>query len=256
MKKIIIKDLNFGYYDTEIFRNFSLEIDEGEILTILGPNGSGKTTLLKLIQKIILPKSGDIIISGKNINNLTNKALSKSTSFVPQVHNQTFPYRVIDFVLMGRNPYISDYSIPKEEDIEIANKVLEEMGLYYLKDRPYTDISGGELRLVLIARGIVQNTEILLLDEPTAFLDFKNQLIVLETIKELKEKKKLTVIMTLHNPNEAYKYSDKILLIKKGEVISYGKPIDVINDENLKKVYSVDVEIVRYNGETIIYAKK
>ncbi|HOC52393.1 MAG TPA: ABC transporter ATP-binding protein [Caldisericia bacterium] len=256
MKKIIIKDLNFGYYDTEIFRNFSLEIDEGEILTILGPNGSGKTTLLKLIQKIILPKSGDIIISGKNINNLTNKALSKSTSFVPQIHNQTFPYRVIDFVLMGRNPYINDYSIPKEEDIEIANKVLEEMGLYYLKDRPYTDISGGELRLVLIARGIVQNTEILLLDEPTAFLDFKNQLIVLETIKELKEKKKLTVIMTLHNPNEAYKYSDKILLIKKGEVISYGKPIDVINDENLKKVYSVDVEIVRYNGETIIYAKK
>lgn len=256
MKKIIIKDLNFGYYDTEIFRNFSLEIDEGETLTILGPNGSGKTTLLKLIQKIILPKSGDIIISGKNINNLTNKALSKSTSFVPQIHNQTFPYRVIDFVLMGRNPYISDYSIPKEEDIEIANKVLEEMGLYYLKDRPYTDISGGELRLVLIARGIVQNTEILLLDEPTAFLDFKNQLIVLETIKELKEKKKLTVIMTLHNPNEAYKYSDKILLIKKGEVISYGKPIDVINDENLKKVYSVDVEIVRYNGETIIYAKK
>ncbi|HQJ57400.1 MAG TPA: ABC transporter ATP-binding protein [Caldisericia bacterium] len=256
MKKIIIKDLNFGYYDTEIFRNFSLEIDEGETLTILGPNGSGKTTLLKLIQKIILPKSGDIIISGKNINNITNKALSKSTSFVPQIHNQTFPYRVIDFVLMGRNPYISDYSIPKEEDIEIANKVLNEMGLYYLKDRPYTDISGGELRLVLIARGIVQNTEILLLDEPTAFLDFKNQLIVLETIKELKEKKKLTVIMTLHNPNEAYKYSDKILLIKKGEVISYGKPIDVINDENLKKVYSVDVEIVRYNGETIIYAKK
>lgn len=256
MKKIIIKDLNFGYYDTEIFRNFSIEIDEGETLTILGPNGSGKTTLLKLIQKIILPKSGDIIISGKNINNITNKALSKSTSFVPQIHNQTFPYRVIDFVLMGRNPYISDYSIPKEEDIEIANKVLEEMGLYYLKDRPYTDISGGELRLVLIARGIVQNTEILLLDEPTAFLDFKNQLIVLETIKELKEKKKLTVIMTLHNPNEAYKYSDKILLIKKGEVISYGKPIDVINDENLKKVYSVDVEIVRYNGETIIYAKK
>ena len=256
MKKIIIKDLSFGYFDTEIFRNFSLEIDEGETLTILGPNGSGKTTLLKLIQKIILPKSGDIIISGKNINNITNKALSKSTSFVPQIHNQTFPYRVIDFVLMGRNPYISDYSIPKEEDIEIANKVLEEMGLYYLKDRPHTDISGGELRLVLIARGIVQNTEILLLDEPTAFLDFKNQLIVLETIKELKEKKKLTVIMTLHNPNEAYKYSDKILLIKKGEVISYGKPIDVINDENLKKVYSVDVEIVRYNGETIIYAKK
>lgn len=256
MKKIIIKDLSFGYFDTEIFRNFSLEIDEGETLTILGPNGSGKTTLLKLIQKIILPKSGDIIISGKNINYLSNKALSKSTSFVPQIHKQTFPYKVIDFVLMGRNPYISDYSTPKEEDIEIANKVLEEMGLYYLKDRPYTDISGGELRLVLIARGIVQNTEILLLDEPTAYLDFKNQLIVLETIKELKKKKKLTVIMTLHNPNEAYKYSDKILLIKKGEVASYGKPIDVINCENLKRVYSIDVEIVRYNGETIIYAKK
>jgi len=256
MKKIVIDNLSFGYYDSEIFKNFSLKIEEGEILTILGPNGSGKTTLLKLIQKIILPKGGDIIISGKNINKINSKDLSKSISFVPQIHKQTFPYKVIDFVLMGRNPYISDYSIPKEEDVEIAKKVLKEMDLYYLKDRPYTDISGGELRLVLIARGIVQDTEILLLDEPTAYLDFKNQLIVLETIKKLKEKNKLTIIMTMHNPNDAYKYSDKILLIKKGEIVSYGKPEYVISHENLKKVYSIDVEIVKYNGETIIYPKK
>lgn len=255
MKKIIIKDLCFGYFDSEIFKNFSLEINEGETLTILGPNGSGKTTLLKLIQKIIFPKSGDIIISGKNINEINSKELSKNISLVPQIHKQTFPYKVLDFVLMGRNPYLNEYSLPKKEDLEIVEKTLKEMGLYHLKDRPYTDLSGGELRMVLIARGIVQNSDILLFDEPTAYLDFKNQVLVLNTIKEIKEKRKLTIVMTMHNPNDAYKYSDKILLIKKGEIVSFGVPKDVINRENLKRVYSLDVEIVKYNGETVILPK-
>lgn len=255
-KKIVIKSLTFGYFDSEIFKDFSLEIDEGEILTILGPNGSGKTTLLKLIQKILFPRSGNIIISGKDITNMTPKELSKSISFVPQIHKQTFPYTVLDFVLMGRNPYINVYSTPKKEDIEIVENALKEIGIYHLKDRPYTDISGGELRLVLIARGIVQNTDILLFDEPTAYLDFKNQIIVLETIKKLKEKKNLTIIMTMHDPNDAYQYSDKILLIKKGEIVSYGKPQVVLNCENLKRVYSIDVEIINYNGKTFIYPKR
>mgnify|MGYP005832324819 CR=1 FL=1 len=255
MKKIIIKNLKFGYFDSEIFRDFSLEIDEGETLTILGPNGSGKTTLLKLIQKIILPKGGDIIISGENINKLNLKTLSKLVSSVPQIHKQTFPYKVIDFVLMGRNPYLDNYATPKDKDLEIAKKILDEMGLYHLKDRPYTDLSGGELRLVLIARGITQNSEILLLDEPTAHLDFKNQIIVLEKIKELKENKNLTIIMTMHDPNDAYKYSDKILLLNKGKIISYGIPDEVINYENLKMVYSIEVEIIKYNDKTFIYPK-
>lgn len=256
MKKIVIKDLNFGYYDSEIFKKFSFEIESGEILTILGPNGSGKTTLLKLIQKILLPKGGNIIISGKDLTEYSYKELSKEVSYVPQIHKPNFPFSVFDFVLMGRNPYIENYSIPKDEDKKIVEKSLMDLGIIHLKDRPYTDLSGGELRLVLIARAIAQETEVLLLDEPTAFLDFRNRLFVLEKIKDLKEKRNLTVIITMHDPNEAINFSDKILLINKNNIVSFGDPDLVLNKENIKKVYSIDVELIHIDGKKFIIPKE
>lgn len=256
MKKIIIKDLDFGYYNSEIFKEFSFEIEIGEILTILGPNGSGKTTLLKLIQKILLPKSGNIIVSGKNLNEYSFRELSKEISYVPQIHKPNFSFTVFDFVLMGRNPYIENYSIPKEEDKEIVEKSLEDLGIIHLKDRPYTDLSGGELRLVLIARAIAQETNVLLLDEPTAFLDFRNKFFVLEKIKDLKEKRHLTVIITMHDPNEAINFSDRILLMSKKTIVSYGKPDYVLNKENIKRVYSVEVEMININGKKYIIPKE
>lgn len=256
MKKIVIKNISFGYYDSEIFKNFSFEIEEGEILTILGPNGSGKTTLLKILQKILFPKEGNIIISGKDLNEFSIKELSKEVSMVPQIHKPSFPYTVFDFVLMGRNPYIENYSTPKDEDIEIVEKSLKDLGIYELKDRPYTNLSGGELRLVLIARAIAQITDIILLDEPTAFLDYKNKFFVLEKIKELNRKRNLTVIITMHDPNEAINFSDRILLINKREIISFGKPDFVLNCENIKKVYSIDVDLIDYNGRKYIIPKE
>ncbi len=256
MRKIVIKDLNFGYYDSEIFKNFSIEIESGEILTILGPNGSGKTTLLKLIQKILIPKGGNIIISGKNLNEYSYKELSKEISYVPQIHKPNFPFSVFDFVLMGRNPYIENYSIPKEEDKEVVEKSLKDLGIIHLKDRPYTDLSGGELRLVLIARAIAQETDVLLLDEPTAFLDFRNKIFVLEKIKDLKEKRNLTVIITMHDPNEAINLSDKILLINKNKIISFGTPEIVLNKDNIKKVYSIDVDVIYVDGKKFIIPKE
>ncbi|MDI6861228.1 MAG: ABC transporter ATP-binding protein [Caldisericia bacterium] len=255
-KKIIIKNLNFGYYDSEIFKEFSFEIESGEILTILGPNGSGKTTLLKLIQKILSPKGGNIIVSGKDINEYTFKELSKEISYVPQIHTPKFPFTVFDFVLMGRNPYIDNYSLPTEKDMEIVENSLKDLGILYLKDRPYIDISGGELRLVLIARAIAQETDVLLLDEPTAFLDFKNKLFVLKKIKELKQKRNLTVVITLHDPNEAINFSDRILLINKNEIVSFGPPEIVLSKENIKKVYSVEIEIFQINDRKFIVPKE
>ncbi|MCX8094662.1 MAG: ABC transporter ATP-binding protein [Caldisericia bacterium] len=256
MKKIIIKDLNFGFFDSEIFDKFSFEIENGEILTILGPNGSGKTTLLKLIQKILLPKGGNIIISGKDINELSYKDLSKEISYVPQIHTPAFPYTVFDFVLMGRNPYIGNYSVPREIDKEVVEKSLKDLGIFHLKDRPYINLSGGELRLVLIARAIAQETDVLLLDEPTAFLDFKNRFFVLEKIKELREKRNLTVIITMHDPNEAINFSDRILLMNKREIVSFGKPDFVLTKENIKKVYSIDVDLIYINGKKFIIPKE
>ncbi len=256
MKKIYINSISFGYYDSEIFKDFTFEIEEGEILTILGPNGSGKTTLLKILQKILIPKKGNIIISDKDLNEFSIKELSKEISMVPQIHKPSFPYTVFDFVLMGRNPYIENYSVPKDEDIEIVEKSLIDLGIYELKDRPYTNLSGGELRLVLIARAIAQNTDIILLDEPTAFLDYKNKFFVLEKIKELNRKRNLTVIITMHDPNEAINFSDRILLINKRKIISFGKPNFVLNSENIKKVYSIDVDLIDYNGRKYIIPKE
>lgn len=251
---IKISNLNFGYFDTEVLRGLSIEVKEGEVLALLGPNGSGKTTLLKILAKILSPKGGSILILNKDIRSYSYNELAKTVSMVPQVHRAIQPYTVFDVVLMGRNPQM-DSLFPKEKDKRIALEILEELGISHLKDRPYTDISGGELRLVLIARALAQEAKIMLLDEPTAFLDFKNASLVLQKIIELKEKKGKTIIVTLHDPNEALQVGDRVLLMKKGEIVSIGTPNEVLTENNLKYVYGIDVEKVTINGKTFIYAK-
>jgi len=251
---IKISGLKFGYFDTEVLKGLDIEVREGEILALLGPNGSGKTTLLKLLSKILEPRGGTILIMEKDIKQYSYNELAKTVSMVPQIHRATQPYTVFDVVLMGRNPQM-DSMFPKESDIKIALSILEELGIAHLKDRPYTDISGGELRLVLIARALAQESKIMLLDEPTAFLDFKNASLVLQKINELKEKKGKTIVVTLHDPNEALQVSDRILLMKKGEIVAIGTPDTVLSQENLKYVYGIDVEKVSINGKTFIYAK-
>ncbi|MFU2158322.1 ABC transporter ATP-binding protein [Caldisericum sp. AR60] len=251
---IKIENLNFGYFDTEVLKGLSIEVKEGETLALLGPNGSGKTTFLKLLSKILEPRGGTVLILGKDIRRYSYNELAKTVSLVPQIHRATQPYTVFDVVLMGRNPQM-DAMFPKESDKRIALSILEELGIYHLKDRPYTDISGGELRLVLIARALAQESKVMLFDEPTAFLDFKNASLVLQKIIELKEKKGKTIVVTLHDPNEALQVSDRILLMKKGEMVAIGKPEEVLTEKNLKYVYGIDVEKVSINGRTFIYAK-
>ncbi|BAL80162.1 ABC transporter ATP-binding protein [Caldisericum exile] len=251
---IKIENLNFGYFDTEVLKGLSIEVREGEILALLGPNGSGKTTLLKILSKILEPKGGTVLIFGKDIRHYSYNELAKTVSMVPQIHRANQPYTVFDVVLMGRNPQM-DSMFPRESDKRIALSILEELGILHLRDRPYTDISGGELRLVLIARALAQESKIMLLDEPTAFLDFKNASVVLQKIVELKEKRGKTIIVTLHDPNEALSVADRILLMKRGEIVQIGTPEEVLSEKNLKYVYGIDVEKISINGKTFIYAK-
>ena len=252
---IKIDNLTFGYFDSEIFRNLSFEINEGEIFTILGPNGSGKTTLLKCVERLLSPKGGNIVVSGKDLRDYSLKELGRTISSVPQIHKISFPYTVFDMVLMGRNPYLEFFSLPSEKDVKIAVKALEEVGILHLKDMPYTDISGGELRLTLIARVLAQNTGIVVLDEPTAFLDFKNEFLVLNKVRELRDKKNLTVLMTMHDPNQALRFSNRVLLIKKREVVALGKPGEVLTPDNLRKLYDIEAELLQIAGNTFIYPK-
>ncbi len=251
---IKVTNLNFGYFDTEVFKGFSIEVEEGENLALLGPNGSGKTTLIKILSKILAPKSGNVLIENRDINSYSYAELSRVVASVPQIHRPTFQYTVFDVVLAGRNPHLTSIA-PSKQDEEIVLSILEELNISKLADRPYTDISGGELRLVLIARALAQEAKIILLDEPTAFLDFKNKNLILNKVLELREKKNITFIITLHDPNEAFQVADRVLLLKKGEVVALGKTDDVLTPENLKYVYDIDVEKVTYDGKVFIFAK-
>ncbi len=250
MSGVKVRGLRFSYGEKIVFEDVSFEVDEGEILTILGPNGSGKTTLLKCLNKLLKPK-GSVFIDSFDISKLNEKELAKLVGYVPQMHSPAFPYRVVDVVVSGRAPHLG-FSTPTKEDYELAYSILDRLGLSHLADRPYTQLSGGELRLVLIARALIQQPKVLLLDEPTSHLDLKNRVLVLKILKEV-AKEGIAIIMSEHDPNLASLFSDKVLLMHKGKIVSYGSVQDVLNKENIVKVYGVDVEIFENNGKRYIF---
>ncbi|EHP89092.1 ABC transporter ATP-binding protein [Methanotorris formicicus] len=243
-----VENLNFEYSKSiEILKDITFSLKKGEICTLLGPNGSGKSTLLKCIDKLLRPKRGVIIVENENIDNLTEKELAKKISFLPQEHNSPFPYTVLDIVLMGRAPYIGMLSKPSKKDVKIAKRCIEIIGIGELMYKPYTQLSGGQKKLVLIARALAQEPKILLLDEPTNHLDFKNQYMVLSKMREIVKNNKLSSIITLHDPNLASIFSDKIVMLKRGKIIGFGDVNEVMTLENLRKLYDMDIEMPRIN---------
>ncbi len=254
---IDIKGVYFSYdKKRDILKNINLSIKEGEITSILGPNGSGKTTLLKCINSILLPYKGEIYLDGNNVLKMRRDEIAKNIAYVPQEHKISFPYKVLDVIVLGRTPYIGLFSQPKKEDIKKCYEVLNFLNIEYLSEKVYTQISGGERKLCLIARALATDARVLLLDEPTANLDIKHETEVLNCIKKLTKEKKLTVIMTLHNVNLASLISDKIVLLKEGEIITCGEPKYVITEENIKNVYSCDdVLFLKDSGKIYIYPK-
>jgi len=253
MELITVKNLSFSYErEVLVLREVNLEVKKKEIVTVLGPNGSGKTTLLKCINAVLKPKTGCVYVNGTEVLKFKRKDLAKLMGIVPQIHKPSFPYTVLDVVLMGRTPYLGTFSQPSREDVRIAMQALNSVGISNLADRPYTQISGGEMQLVLIARALAQRPKILLLDEPIAHLDFRNKIRVLNVVKELTQKYSLAVIMSLHDPNYALIFSDKVALLSKGRIVACGKPKEVITRENLKAVYNLDVEVISYDSLSFV----
>lgn len=251
---IRIEELHFTYDDTFGLHDVNLEIESAEVVTLLGPNGSGKTTLLKCIYGILKPNSGCIYLDGKKLYEFTQSELAKTIGGVPQDHYLTFPYKVIDIVVIGRTPYLNIFSSPSQQDYKNAEKILDALGILWLKDRPYTQVSGGERQLVFISRALMQNPKVLLLDEPITHLDLKNRVKVLSAVKRVAMENKLTVLMTLHEPNDAIIFSDKIALMKEGRIVDYGRPNTVVNEENLQKMYDMSFRILRQdNAKVVMY---
>ena len=243
-----VKNISFDYDGEEIFSNISFSIDKGDVLCILGPNGTGKTTLIKCLNGLHDIKSGEISVNGNDMKKLSFKQISKHIGYIPQSHVPSFPFKVFDVVLMGRAPYLNLTDSPKDEDVEIAEDALKTLGIEDLKDKEYTNLSGGERQLVFLARVLCQKPDILILDEPTSHLDFGNQIKLLEIIDNL-AKSGLSIIMSSHFPDHACLSSTKVAIMKDGGFIDFGTPDDVVSEENLRKAYSIDVKLIELDNK-------
>lgn len=246
--RLNIREASFGYKEKDIFEEVNFNIDSGEIFCLLGPNGCGKSTLLECILGINSLSSGNIYLDTVEIKNFKGHRLASKIAYVQQVQTKTFPYRVIDVVLMGRAVYTNMFSAPSQEDIEVAWKALNLVGLKRLGELPYTNLSGGETQLVMIARALAQETPFIIMDEPTSHLDFRFELIVLQTIVRLAKENNISIIIATHSPNHAFYFENtgvptRVALMDRKKINLIGKPSKVLTEDNMKIVFNVTVKI-------------
>ncbi len=241
--KLEIKNMTCGYGHKKVINNVSVCLQSGEILCLLGPNGSGKTTFFKSILGLLKVHEGAIVFQGESIKGWSHSKIAKAIGYIPQAHNPPFPFSVLDVVLMGRTAHLGNFSTPGDQDVQIAVQAIEDLNIAYLQDRIYTEISGGERQLVLIARALTQQPQILVMDEPTTGLDFGNQLLVLSHIKKL-ARRGLAIIMSSHYPEHAFHYATKALLFKEGQVFAQGLPNEVVTENSIKALYGTNVKII------------
>lgn len=256
-----VNDLSFSYGKKKALDGVSLEMGRGEILCVMGPNGSGKSTLIDCIMGIHKAESGSVILDGRNVADCSRQDIAKHASYVPQNHSITFPYTVREAVMMGRTAYVSVFGTPPENDEKLADEAMKRVGIFELADRPYGSISGGELRLVLLARALCQGTPLILMDEPTAHLDYRNELKFLETVSELCLNDGISVLIATHAPEQAFYFESRgivvsALFLKKGVIAAKGKPSEVISEELLSDVYGIKAKIIESEGEKTILLQK
>ena len=237
-----IKNLNFKYTDRLVLDDISFGVDKGKIVGLLGENGVGKSTLFKCILGFLQPSSGEILINGLDINKLDFKERARLVAYIPQSHHPTFNHKVINVIKMGSNVRMSGFNTPGEEERKRAYEILELLGIEELRDRGYKEISGGERQLVLIARALMQDAKVLIMDEPTANLDYGNQIKVLKTCRDL-SKIGYTIIQSTHHPQQAFMFFDKVILMHDHRLLGQGDVMEVLTEENLKKIYGIDLEI-------------
>lgn len=239
--KLEVKNLRFSYLsDRTVFEKVNFEMEKGEILSILGPNGAGKSTLLHCIGNLISPQEGAVLYNGEAIGKMPPQKVARLFGYVPQMHVPTYEYTVREFVVMGRTPHLGKTSAPQKADYALVENALEMVGIGGLIEMPYTRISGGERQLVTIARAIVQQPDFILLDEPTAHLDFGNQMKTMRLVKKL-SKEGFGIIMTTHNPDQVFYIGGKAALLDRRGHLHCGFPEEVLTVESLEELYGETV---------------
>ncbi|OGR39275.1 MAG: iron ABC transporter [Desulfobacula sp. RIFOXYB2_FULL_45_6] len=242
-----------SYADGMIIKDISGSFSSGSFYSVIGPNGSGKTTLLDLISGFLKPSSGTIDIDATASVSFSKKKLAKIISVVSQDHAVNFPFSVKEIVLMGRHPYISRFSLPSENDIQISENMMDICGITHLQNRKINELSGGERQRCLFARALCQDTPVLLLDEAFSNMDIHHTLQMLRLVKHSVKKKNRIVISVFHDLNLASAWSDAVLVLKKGKIKAFGRSGDVLTAETIKDVFEVN-SIVEYNEH--VHAKQ
>jgi len=246
---IRVENLVFSYDDFRLEIG-SLVFAESRVTSIVGPNGAGKSTFLKCAASVLPAPRHSLFVDGKDLTVLRGRDRAKLVGYVPQEPSFTFNYAVLDFVLTGRAAFIAAFSSPSARDVALAEDALHYVGLNGRGRRPFLELSSGERRLVLIARALAQEPDILLLDEPTSFLDPRHEVETMALCRRLAEEKRKTVIVTLHNLEMAVRYSDAMVFMKGGRVVASGPPAEILSESLLRDVYDLDMKIVECAGQT------
>jgi iron complex transport system ATP-binding protein len=247
-----LKDVQFEYdAGRTVLNSLSLQVAPASITAILGPNGTGKTTLLNTILGFLELQHGEILLNGRNIQEYSKKQLSQLIGLVPQSEHIPFNFTVFEYILLGRTPYMGIFNMPTKEDYLVVESMIELFHISHIKDRPVTELSGGEQQLVLLARALAQQPQVLLLDEPTTHLDLGNTAVILNALKDL-VKRGVTVIFTTHDPQAAIYCADQLVLMKQGRVLSAGKLEEILTSKWLSEVYDVDIWVEEVKNHKVV----
>jgi len=242
--KLEARELGFGYRHHRVGHDVSLSLEAGEVVCLLGPNGGGKTTLFRTLLGLLPAQGGQVHLGGDDLTALPRREIARRIAYVPQVHTGYFPFSVRDVVLMGRTAHLAPFASPSHADHEAADEALARLELSHLADSVYTQISGGERQLTLVARALAQAAPLVVMDEPTASLDFGNQVKVLERIGEL-ARSGIGVLLSTHDPDQAFLLAHRVALLHNGTLAALGPPQEVLTPAALHMLYGVDVSISR-----------
>lgn len=251
---IDVSHLNVGYSKKIIVKDFNMTVNKGEVTTLIGPNGSGKSTILKTVARFIKEQSGCILLDGINISQMDRKQLARKMACLSQYNTSPEDTTIRELVSFGRNPHKKWYERLSKEDDEVIDWAIKCANLSAMQHKRVVNLSGGERQRSWIAMSLAQKPEVLLLDEPTTYLDINNQIEILELVKELNKTMGLTVVMVLHDLNQAAKYSDNIYVLKNGKLAAKGKPREVLTRAIIRDVYKVEMDIIKHeSGEELIF---